>query len=118
MSSHEDGRNGFKKGTGKPVGGDDFYKKRRGLVPQNDGDTGLFSKPVGDEPKTVTLSEENFKDLLRFYGQLHGIKYDEVESIIEGERSNNNGDVPLAKLRHAYAKMCNERGYFPRGHKG
>ncbi len=101
MSSMEDGKNGFKKG--KPPG----------------SDTDLFGRLVGDEPKTVTISEEGFKKLLYAYAQLHGMAGEEVENvIIEGGKSGNNGDVYLAKLKHAYAKMCNERGSVPRGYTG
>ncbi len=94
----------------------EFYQKLRGLVPKN-RERELFGKPVGEEPESATISKEGLQKLLRAYGQLLGIGSEKLESIIEGTESN--GDAYLAKLKHAYAEMCLERGgYFPRGYQG
>lgn len=108
MSSMEDGKNGFKKGksfqqttlTGDKIVADAVIKE--------------------EEEREVTVSAENFKKLLYVYGQFHGISGGKLEDIIEGEKSGNNGDVYLAQLKHAYVRMCSERGggYFPRGYRG
>lgn len=106
MSSMEDGKNGFKKG-------------KRFQQTTLTGDKIVVEAVIKEEAREVTVSAENFKKLLYVYGQFHGISGEKLEDIIEGEKSGNNGDVYLAQLKHAYVRMCFERGgHFPRGYRG
>lgn len=109
MGSHEDAKKHFEKIK------NESYEKSKALA-EAGAENELFGKPVGEEPKTVTVSAEGLRKLLYAYGRLHGIGSEKLKDIIEGPEAN--GDVYLAKLRFAYAEMCRERGFVPRGYLG
>lgn len=137
MSSHEDGRNGFRKGNQGVVGENDFYAGKGGLVhvPASKQlfvqktlsgqyiktevvDAAIENSNRRGEPAEVTISAEGFRKLLYPYGRMLGINDDVMEGILE-DPSASNGDVVMARVKHEYARVCKARGgHIPRGYEG